>query len=117
MKNIFIIFRISNKKNHNIFFNNSSKVGDKVKVAVKTTADELGTLHVLIFGMHGLIISKEYLQAEGMDIFDFTVELTEQMKPECRGLVFYVRDGVIIFDEFSLVIGVSIDNSVSVFIY
>ena len=70
---------------------------------------------LLIFGTKGIIHSEQFDQAVGKDLFDFPLELTNEMRPEARGLVYYTRkiDGAIIYDEFSLNIGLSIDNYVS----
>lgn len=75
------------------------------------------TLHVLVVGKFGIVHSVEFKDAVQKDVYEFSVPLTEEMRPEARGIAFYVRrpDGVIVFDEFSLAPGVSVDNSVSIF--
>jgi len=92
----------------------SSTVGSKVQIKVQST-EEMEQLHLLIFGTKGIIHSENFEDAVGKDIFDFPLELTDEMRPEARGLVFYSRtiDGAIIYDEFSLNIGFPIDNFVS----
>jgi len=72
------------------------------------------TLNLMVFGTNGLIFNEEFPDAAGKDIFMMTLELTEDMKPEVRGLVFYVRDqdGIMVYDEFSISLGFSIDNFV-----
>jgi len=72
-------------------------------------------LHVIVIGLNGVVHSQEFPDALGKDIHQFTIKLTEDMKPESRGIAFYVRpsDGAIIYDEFTLNLGLSIANSVS----
>ena len=81
------------------------------------TSGEMETLHLLVFGSHGVISYKNYSDAVGKDIYNFTLELSEEMRPEARGLVFYTRlsDGAIIYDEFSLTPGFSVNNFVSIY--
>jgi len=69
----------------------------------------------MIFGTNGLMYNQEFPDAVGKDIYSFNIQLTEEMKPEIRGLVFYIRpsDGVMVYDEFSLSLGFSVDNFVS----
>lgn len=71
-------------------------------------------LHVLVFGLNGIIHSEEFSDAVGKDIYNFTIPVTEEMKPEARGLVFYMKptDGLMIYDEFTVSLGFSIKNSV-----
>ena len=73
------------------------------------------TLHLLVYGLNGLIYSEEFSDAVGKDLYTFRIKLLEKMKPEIRGLVFYIRpvDGIMVYDEFALSLGFSIDNSVS----
>ena len=75
----------------------------------------MDTLHLLVYGTNGLVYSEKFSDAVGKDIHTFSFELTEIMKPEIRGIVFYIRpqDGVMVYDEFSISLGFSIDNSVS----
>jgi len=72
---------------------------------------------LLVFGINGLIHNEEFSDAVGRDLHTFKIELTEEMKPEIRGLVFYIRpsDGLMIYDEFSISLGFSIGNFVSKF--
>lgn len=72
-------------------------------------------LNLLVFGTNGLILSKKYPDAVGKDVILLSFKLTEEMRPEARGLVFYVRpqDGVMVYDEFSISLGFLIDNFVS----
>ena len=92
----------------------SSTVGSTVQFKVQST-EEMEVPYLLIFGTKGIIHSQNFEDAVGKDVFDFPLELTDEMRPEARGLVFYMRasDGAIVYDEFSLSIGFSIDNSVS----
>lgn len=73
------------------------------------------SLHVLIIGLNGIVHYEEFSDATGKDVYDFDVKLTEEMKPESRGIVFYVRptDGVIVYDEFVISLGFGIENLVS----
>jgi len=70
---------------------------------------------VLVFGLNGIIHNDEFSDAVGKDIYNFTIAVTEEMKPEARGIVFYIKPntGFIIYDEFSIPLGFSIENSVS----
>jgi len=83
------------------------------------SSEEIETLNLLIFGTNGLVYSEQFPDAIGKDIFTFSFQLTNKMTPEIRGLVFYIRlsDGVMVHDEFSLSLGFSIDNSVSMQIF
>jgi len=74
------------------------------------------TLHVVVFGISGIIHVEEFPDAEGKDVYDFALKLTENMKPEAKMFVFYVHEktGVLIYDELSINLGFSIDNSVSI---
>jgi hypothetical protein len=76
------------------------------------------TLHVLVMGPFGIVHNQEFKDAVQKDIYDFSITLTEDMRPEARGIAFYVRpsDGVIVFDEFVISSGVSVENSVSIFL-
>ncbi|KAL7011354.1 hypothetical protein ACKWTF_014235 [Chironomus riparius] len=93
------------------FINKSSKVGDTIQLQAHTTG-ELETLNLLVFGTNGLIYSEEFPEAIGKDIYNFNFQLSEEMKPEIRGLVFYIRpsDGIMVYDEFILRLGFSINN-------
>lgn len=72
------------------------------------------TLHVIIIGLNGVVYSQEFPEAKDKDIFSVLIKITEEMKPELRGIAFYVRssDGAIIYDEFTVNLGLSIANSV-----
>ena len=72
-------------------------------------------MHVLVIGPYGIVYTKDYPDAQGKDVFEFTLELTAEMRPESHVIVFYVRrdDGVIIHDEFGLSLGYSAENHVS----
>ncbi|CAG9810237.1 unnamed protein product [Chironomus riparius] len=88
----------------------STKVGDQVKLTVNAT-EEMNELHLVVFGLQGIVYSNKFPGSVDKDIFEVSFELTEEMKPEARGIVFYVRNGVMIYDEFSVLLGFSIDNS------
>jgi len=94
----------------------SPSVGKQVQFQAYTSG-EMEALHVLVIGTFGIVYNKEFKDAVQKDIFNFSIPLTEEMRPEARGIAFYVRpsDGVIVFDEFSLNPGVSVENSVSIF--
>ncbi|XP_070504781.1 thioester-containing protein 1 allele S1-like [Chironomus tepperi] len=94
----------------------STKIGDKISI-IATTTGEMETLHVLVMGQDGIIVNKEYPEAAGNDIFKFTITLTQEMKPEARVLVFYVKpdSGVIIYDELTIALGFSIDNTIDIY--
>ncbi|XP_070504853.1 thioester-containing protein 1 allele R1-like [Chironomus tepperi] len=89
-----------------------SKVGSKIQMKAQST-EEMEQLHLLIFGTNGIIHSEIFEDSEGKDVYEFSLQITDEMRPEARGLVFYTRlsDGAIIYDEFSLNIGFSINNS------
>ena len=109
------VCQCSQSKNNLIFsIPFSSKVGDTIELQAHATG-EIEILTLLVFGTNGLIYSEEFEDAAGKDIYNFKIQLTEEMKPEIRGLVFYIRpsDGVMVYDEFSLSLGFSIDNFVS----
>lgn len=92
----------------------STSVGDKIRYKAQTTG-EMESLHVLIIGLNGIVHYEEFSDAIGKDVFDFDVQLTEEMKPESRGIAFYVRpsDGIIVYDEFVISLGFGIENLVS----
>lgn len=71
-------------------------------------------LHVLVFGLNGIVYSEEFFETVGKDIHNFSIIVTEEMKPESRGLVFYMKpkSAIMIYDEFSIKPGLSIENSV-----
>lgn len=79
---------------------------------------EFETLNLLVFGPNGKVYSNQYADAIGKDIYTFSFKLTNNMKPEIRGLVFYIRpsDGILVHDEFTLSLGFSIENSVSIYV-
>ncbi|XP_070504845.1 CD109 antigen-like isoform X2 [Chironomus tepperi] len=91
--------------------NKSSTVGSTVQIKVMSS-EEMEVLHLMIFGTTGIIHSQQFDDAVGKDLFDFPVKLTDEMRPEARGLVYYARasDGALVYDEFSLTIGFTIDN-------
>jgi len=62
------------------------------------------TLHVLVIGLTGLVYKKEFPNAAGKNFFQFSFPFINNMMPESRGIVFYVRpsDGVLIYDEFKI---------------
>ncbi|KAL7011287.1 hypothetical protein ACKWTF_014215 [Chironomus riparius] len=93
----------------------STKVGSTVQMKAQTT-EEMEQLNVLIFGTKGIVHTKTFDDAIGKDVFEFPLELTDEMRPEARGLVFYTRasDGAIVYDEFSLSIGFSVNNSLDI---
>ncbi|XP_070504785.1 thioester-containing protein 1 allele R1-like [Chironomus tepperi] len=95
--------------------NKSSTVGSTVQIKVQSS-EEMEVLRVLIFGTKGIIHSQQFNDAEGKDLFDFPLELTDEMRPEARGLVYYARasDGAMVYDEFSLSIGFLIYNSLEI---
>ncbi|XP_070504809.1 CD109 antigen-like isoform X2 [Chironomus tepperi] len=97
------------------FINKSSKVGDTIQLQAQSSG-EMETLNLMIFGTNGLIYSEEFPDAVGKDLYNFNIQLTDEMKPEIRGLVFYTRpsDGVMVYDDFSLALGFSIDNSLEI---
>ena len=70
-------------------------------------------LHLIVFGLQGIVHSEKFPEAVERDTFEVSFDLTEEMKPEARGIVFYVKNGLLIYDEFSVSLGFSIDNSVS----
>lgn len=76
------------------------------------------TLHVVVFGLTGIIHVEEFSDAEGKDLYKFTLELKESMRPEARIFVFYVHEktGGLIYDELTISLGFSIDNSVSIYL-
>jgi hypothetical protein len=78
------------------------------------TTGEMETLHVVVFGIKGMIHAEEFPEAEGKDVYQFTLQLTENMKPEARVFVFYVhqKTSVLVYDELPINLGFSIDNSV-----
>lgn len=73
------------------------------------------TLHVLVVGVTGLIYMNHFNQTIGKNFFTFTFSLTNEMQPESRGIVFYVRasDGVLIYDEFKISLPVLVENKVN----
>ncbi|CAG9810259.1 unnamed protein product [Chironomus riparius] len=86
-------------------------VGDTAKYQVQAT-QEMESLHVLLIGLNGIVHYEEFPDAMDKDIFEFSIELTEEMKPESRGIAFYIRpsDGVLIYDEFVLSLTFGIEN-------
>lgn len=72
-------------------------------------------LHLVIFGLKGIVYSKKFTDAQSKDVYDVKFRLTDEMRPEARGLLFYVKPdtGAIVYDEFSILVGFSIENSVS----
>lgn len=102
-------------KNHIFYFSFSTKIGDTVKLLAQSSR-EIETLNLLVFGSNGMVYSNQFPDAVGKDIFTFSFKLTSNMKPEIRGIVFYIRpkDGIIVHDEFTLSLGFSIENFVSV---
>lgn len=72
-------------------------------------------LYLIVFGSQGIIKTANFSDAIGRDEFEFSLDLTDEMRPEARGIVFYVEPefGHIVYDEFSLQIGFSISNWVS----
>ncbi|XP_070504795.1 uncharacterized protein [Chironomus tepperi] len=92
----------------------STVIGQKIKYQAHTTG-EMESLHVLLIGINGIVHYEEF-PAAGKDIYEFAVELTEEMRPESRGIVFYVRrsDGVLIYDDFVVNIGYGIENTLEI---
>ena len=72
-------------------------------------------LHVVVVGTKGIVFSKDFPDSIGNDIVNFEVPLSDDMKPEARGLAFYIKNGEMVYDEFSLNLGFSVDNAVSLF--
>ncbi|XP_070504794.1 uncharacterized protein [Chironomus tepperi] len=93
----------------------STVIGQKIKYQAQTTG-EMESLHVLLIGINGIVHYEEFPNAAGLDLFEFTVELTEEMRPESRGIVFYVRrsDGVLIYDDFVVKIGYETENTLEI---
>jgi hypothetical protein len=91
----------------------SQNVGDTILIKVESS-NELQTIHVIAIGPYGLVYTLQFEEAQGKDIYNLTMTLTEEMKPESHVIIFYIRpDGAIIHDEFTLSLGYSIHNSVS----
>lgn len=69
-----------------------------------------------MFGTDGIIFKKEFPNSIGKSTTYFTVEVTEAMVPEVRGLVFYIQQttGLMIFDEFSISPGLTCHNFLEV---
>ncbi|XP_070504839.1 CD109 antigen-like [Chironomus tepperi] len=93
--------------------NKFSKIGDRIRISVKGT-EEMEELHLIVFGLQGVVHSDKFPDSEGKDIFELSFDTTEAMKPEARGIVFYVKNGAIIYDEFSISLGFSVDNSINI---
>ncbi|XP_070504758.1 thioester-containing protein 1 allele R1-like [Chironomus tepperi] len=95
--------------------NKSSTIGSTVQIKVQSS-EEMEVLRLLIFGTKGIIHSQQFDDAAGKDLFDFPLVLTDEMRPEARGLVYYARasDGALVYDEFSLSIGFTIENSLEI---
>ncbi|XP_070504793.1 uncharacterized protein [Chironomus tepperi] len=93
----------------------STVIGQKIKYQAQTTG-KMESLHVLLIGINGIVFYEEFSDAVGKDIYEFAVELTEEMRPESRGIVFYVRrsDGVLIYDEFLVNIGYGFENTLEI---
>ncbi|XP_070504789.1 CD109 antigen-like [Chironomus tepperi] len=93
----------------------STVIGQKIKYQAQTTG-EMESLHVLLIGINGIVHYEEFPDAVTRDLYEFTVELTEEMRPESRGIVFYVRrsDGVLIYDDFVLNLGYGIENMLEI---
>ena len=72
-------------------------------------------LHLVVFGSNGIVLHESFPDAMQKDVYEINLVVTNEMKPEARGLVFYSRlsDGALIYDEFSIGLGFSIENSVS----
>ena len=83
-------------------------------VSVQCT-EEMEELHLVIFGLKGIVYSEKFADAQSKVVYDAKFRLTDDMRPEVRGLLFYVKPetGAIVYDEFSISVGFSIRNSVS----
>ncbi|CAG9810247.1 unnamed protein product [Chironomus riparius] len=93
----------------------NTTVGSTVQMRVQST-EEMELPRLLVFGTKGIIQSQTFNDSVGKDVFEFSLELTDEMRPEAHGLVFYTRDadGAMVYDEFSIKIGFSINNSLEI---
>ena len=74
------------------------------------------SLHLIIFGQIGIIHTEEYPKAKDKLNFNLKINITEEMRPEVAGLVFYIDSmtGVMVYDEFTLNLGFDEDNKVRI---
>lgn len=78
-----------------------------------TSAFEMETLHVMVIGPHGIVVNEDYSDAQGKDIFNFSLPITADMQPIANIIAYYIKgDGAIIYDGYTLETGSSIENSV-----
>ncbi|XP_070504813.1 thioester-containing protein 1 allele S3-like [Chironomus tepperi] len=93
----------------------SPSVGSKVRIKVQST-ENMEELHLIVFGLNGVVMQETFLDALGYDLYEIKMKVTNDMKPEARGLVFYSRfsDGALVYDEFSISLGFSVDNSLDI---
>lgn len=102
-------------ENYLLVISSSPSVGSKIRIQVKST-EEMEELHLIVFGANGIVLHESFPDSVQKDIFEINLILTNEMKPEARGLVYYSRlsDGALVYDEFSISLGFYIDNSVSI---
>ena len=75
----------------------------------------MSILHFIVIGSEGIIISENYPDSYPKKAYFIALKLTENMKPESTGIIYYVRkqDGSIVYDTFSISLGFTMENSVS----
>jgi hypothetical protein len=72
-------------------------------------------LHVMVIGPQGLLESKDYNEAQGNDIFNFYITLTEKMFPISTVIAYYIKgDGAVIYDGYTMDFGSTIEQSVKI---
>ncbi|XP_070504760.1 thioester-containing protein 1 allele R1-like [Chironomus tepperi] len=93
----------------------SPSIGSKVRIKVQSTED-MEELHLIVFGLNGVVMQETFSDSAGHDLYEISMEVTNDMKPEARGLVFYSRldGGELVYDEFSISLGFSVDNSLDI---
>ncbi|CAG9810249.1 unnamed protein product [Chironomus riparius] len=93
--------------------NKISKSSSKATFAVKAS-EEMERLHVVVVGTKGVVFSQDFPDSIGKDVVNFEVPLSDDMKPEARGLAFYSRNGEMVYDEFSISTRFSVDNDLEI---
>ncbi|KAL7011095.1 hypothetical protein ACKWTF_014088 [Chironomus riparius] len=96
--------------------NTSNKnIGDIIDFQAMTSAFEMETLHVMVIGPHGIVVNEDYSDAQGKDIFNFSLPITADMQPIANIIAYYIKgDGAIIYDGYTLETGSSIENSLKI---